>query len=82
MYYFWLLSQGYKKREELLRTQLKLVSMLEVLPLYIWIGGNGSMRFRGGSRFTGKGVHMYKGVGVHFADFISFFSISHENKII
>ena len=29
---------------------------------------------RGGSRISGKGVHMYKGVGVRFADFISFFS--------
>ena len=31
--------------------------------------------FRGGSRISGKGVHMYKGlcVGVHSADFISFF---------
>ena len=28
---------------------------------------------RGGSRISGKGVHMYKGVGVGFADFISFF---------
>ena len=27
----------------------------------------------GGSRISGKGVHMYKGVGVRFADFISFF---------
>ena len=27
-------------------------------------------RFRGGSRISGKGVHMYKGVGVRFADFI------------
>ena len=27
---------------------------------------------RGGSRSSGKGVHMYKGVGVRFADFISF----------
>ena len=25
---------------------------------------------RGGSRISGKGVHMYKGVGVRFADFI------------
>ena len=29
-----------------------------------------------------KGVRIYKGVGVHFADFISFFSISHEIEII
>ena len=29
--------------------------------------------FRGGSRISGKGFHMYKGVGVRFADFISFF---------
>ena len=28
---------------------------------------------RGGSWFSGKGVHMYEGVGVPFADFISFF---------
>ena len=28
---------------------------------------------RGGFRISGKGVHMYKGVGVRFADFISFF---------
>ena len=27
---------------------------------------------RGGSRISGKGVHMYKGVGVRFADFLSF----------
>ena len=27
---------------------------------------------RGGSRISGKGVHMYKGVGVHFANLISF----------
>ena len=29
-------------------------------------------RPRGGSRISGKGVHMYKTVGVRFADFISF----------
>ena len=28
---------------------------------------------RGGSRISGKGVRMYKGVGVSFAHFISFF---------
>ena len=28
--------------------------------------------YRGGSRISGKGVHMIVGVGVHFADFISF----------
>ena len=37
---------------------------------------------RGGSRMSGKGVHMYKGVGVRFVDFISFSLISHENEII
>ena len=31
---------------------------------------------------SGKGVHMFKGVGVRFADFISFFLTSHENEII
>ena len=30
-------------------------------------------RFRGGSRISGKGGHIYKGVGVCFADFILFF---------
>ena len=29
--------------------------------------------FRDGFRISGKGVHMYKGMGVRFADFISFF---------
>ena len=28
---------------------------------------------RGGSRISGKGVHIYKGMGVRFASFISFF---------
>ena len=28
---------------------------------------------RGRSRISGKGVHMYKGVGVRLSDFISFF---------
>ena len=28
---------------------------------------------RGGSKISDKGVHMYKGVGVRFADFISVF---------
>ena len=27
----------------------------------------------GGSRISGKGVHIYKSVGVRFVDFISFF---------
>ena len=31
---------------------------------------------------SGKGVHMYNGVGVRFADFISFSKISLENEII
>ena len=38
--------------------------------------------YRGGSRNSGKGVHMYKGLGVRFVDFISFSLISHENEII
>ena len=29
---------------------------------------------RGGTRISRKGGHMYKGVGVSFADFISIFS--------
>ena len=28
---------------------------------------------RGGARISGKGVYIYKGVGVRLADFISFF---------
>ena len=31
------------------------------------------VRCRGGSRISEKGVHMLKGVGIRFADFISFF---------
>ena len=34
---------------------------------------SGIFRATGGSRISGKGVHMFKGVGVHYADFISFF---------
>ena len=34
------------------------------------------------SRTSGKVVHMYKGVGFRFADFIAFSTISHENEII
>ena len=36
----------------------------------------------GGSRISGKGVQMYKSLGVPFADCIYFFLISHENGII
>ena len=32
-----------------------------------------ALKDRGGSRISGKGVHMFKGEGVHFADLISFF---------
>ena len=35
-----------------------------------------------GSRISETGVPMYSGVGVRFADFISFSKISHENEII
>ena len=34
---------------------------------------NSGIILRGGYRISGKGVHMYKGVGVRFADFTSFF---------
>ena len=37
---------------------------------------------RGRSRFSGKGVYVYKGVGVRLADFISFFLNIHVKKII
>ena len=30
-------------------------------------------KFMGGSRISGKGVRMFKGMGIRFADFISFF---------
>ena len=39
----------------------------DMLTIYIVVS------FRGGSRISGKGVHMYKDVWVRFADFISFF---------
>ena len=32
-----------------------------------------SFRTRSGSRISGKGVHIYKCMGVRFADFIPFF---------
>ena len=32
-----------------------------------------SLLIKGGSRISGKGVHMYKGVVVRVANFISFF---------
>ena len=38
-------------------------------------------RCRGGLKISGNGVHMYKGVGVRFADFVSFILKSHENEI-
>ena len=40
------------------------------------------MLTRGGSRISEKGVHMYKGVGVPFADLSHFSLISRENEII
>ena len=35
-----------------------------------------------GSRISGNGVHMYKGVEVRFAEFIIFSLKAHENEII
>ena len=37
---------------------------------------------RGGSRIPGKGVYMFNGVGIRFADVIVFLLIPHENGII
>ena len=37
---------------------------------------------RGGSRITGKGVYMFNGVGIRFADVIVFLLIPHENEMI
>ena len=36
---------------------------------------------RGGSRISGKGVRMYEGEGVRFADLSHFSTISHKNEI-
>ena len=36
----------------------------------------------GGSRISGKGVYMYKDVGVRLADFVKAFLIAHENDQI
>ena len=36
---------------------------------------------RGGSKISEKGVHLYKGVGVGFAAFISFFLNIHQYQI-
>ena len=38
--------------------------------------------YRGGSRISGKGVHMYKGTGFAFLIFSHFFLMFHENEII
>ena len=35
-----------------------------------------------GWRISGKGVYMYKGVGVRFADFISFLLLIHDSGFI
>ena len=37
---------------------------------------------RGGSRISGKGVHMYKGVGFALLILSHFSKIAHENEII
>ena len=37
---------------------------------------------RGGSRISGNGVHMYKGVGFALLILSNFSQISHENEII
>ena len=36
---------------------------------------------RGGSRLSGKGVHMFKGVGVCFADFIYLIYLKYPMKM-
>ena len=38
--------------------------------------------YRGGSRISGKDVHMYKGTGFAFLILSHFSKISHENEII
>ena len=38
--------------------------------------------YRGGSRNSGKGVHIYKGTGFAFLILSHFSLISHENEII
>ena len=40
------------------------------------------IRPRGGSRISGKGDCMYKGMGVRFTDFSLFFLNIHENEIV
>ena len=42
-------------------------------PSYIVIRTTIMRKPRGGSRISGKGVHIYKGVQVHFADFTPFY---------
>jgi len=36
MYYFWLLGQGYKRREEILSEQLKMVGSLKMLVVNVY----------------------------------------------
>ena len=53
---------------------LTIVSEIEILcsgPDFLPV--NFLLLDRGRSRISRKGIHMYKGVGVRFADFISFF---------
>ena len=38
--------------------------------------------YRGGSRISENGVHMYKGAGFAFLILSHFFKMSHENEII
>ena len=51
--------------------------ILDIVTNIFWTFSSLVMHFvvccRGGSRMSGKGVHINKGVGVRFTDFISFF---------
>ena len=57
-----------------------LIHAADVINMLHFLG----IKYRGGFRIFGKGVHinMYKGVGTRFAGFILFCLISHENEII
>ena len=66
----------FRKRRKYHSTTLKEMDSSSWEEWELPFGFNGlttSRVLRGGSRISGKGVHMYKGVGVRFADFISFF---------
>ena len=51
-------------------------ALFDLIRMAWWVTKNCEFH-RGGARISGKGAHIYKGLGVRFADFISFSLIFH-----